>query len=106
MFAVITSGGKQYLVKKGDQLKLEKLAGEPGSNISFDSVLLMSKDKEGKEITLGQPTIANAKVEAKIIESGKDKKVTVLKYKPKKRYRVKKGHRQQYTKVEITGIKG
>ncbi|MFH1182912.1 MAG: 50S ribosomal protein L21 [Candidatus Moraniibacteriota bacterium] len=106
MFAVIATGGKQYLVKRGDLLKLEKLAGEPGSNISFDSVLLLSKDNEGKEITLGQPSVASAKVEAKIIESGKDKKITVLKYKPKKRYRVKKGHRQWYTKVEITGIEG
>jgi len=105
MFAVIATGGKQYLVKKGDLLKLEKLEGEPGSNTSFDSVLLLGKDDEGKEIVLGDPEVKGAKVNAKIIESTKGKKVTVFKYKPKKRYRVKKGHRQWETKVEITDIR-
>jgi large subunit ribosomal protein L21 len=104
MFAVIAIGGKQYLVKKGNSLKLEKLEGEPGSNISFDSVLLLGKDDKGKEMILGRPNIAGAKVEAKIVAVGKEKKVTVFKYKPKKRYRVKKGHRQNYTEVEITDI--
>ena len=106
MFAVIETGGKQHLVKKGDLVKIEKIKGEEGSNISFDSVLLYSKDEQGKEAVVGQPNVEGAKVEAKIIESGKDKKVAVFKYKPKKRYRVKKGHRQWHTKVEITDIKG
>lgn len=106
MFAVIETGGKQYLVRKGDSLKLEKLTGEPGATIAFGPVLLLSEDQKGSKIALGQPEVKNAEVKAKIIESGKGKKVTVFKYKPKKRYRVKKGHRQQYTKVEITGIEG
>lgn len=103
-WAVIETGGKQYLVKKGDLLQIEKIEGEAGSNISFDSVLLLSKDEEGKELTLGNPLLKDVKVKAKIVELGKEKKVTVFKYKPKKRYRVKKGHRQQYAKVEITEI--
>lgn len=103
-WAVIETGGKQYLVKKGDLLQIEKIEGEVGSNVSFDSVLLLSKDEAGKELTFGNPLVKDAKIEGKIVELGKDKKVTVFKYKPKKRYRVKKGHRQQYAKVEITGI--
>jgi len=106
MWAVIETGGKQFRVKTGDLLKVEKIEGEEGSNISFDSVLLLSKDAEGKELTVGNPYLKDVKVKAKIIEVGKEKKVTVLKYKPKKRYRIKKGHRQSYTKVEIIGIEG
>jgi len=105
MWAVIETGGKQFQVKKGDVLEIEKIEGKVGSNISFDSVLLLSKDAKGKELSLGSPYLKNAAVEAKIIELGKGKKVTMLKYKPKKRYRVKKGHRQPYVKVEITEIK-
>jgi len=104
MWAVIETGGKQALVKKGDQLLVEKIGGEKGSNITFDSVLLLSKDETGKDLVVGNPQVKDAKVNAKILETGKGKKVTVLKYKPKKRYRVKKGHRQTHTKVEITDI--
>jgi len=104
MWAVIETGGKQSLVKKGDQLQVEKLGGEVGSNISFDSVLLLSKDETGKDLTVGNPKVKDARVTAKIIETAKGKKITVFKYKPKKRYRVKKGHRQTHTKVEITDI--
>lgn len=103
-WAVIETGGKQYLVKKGDLLQIEKVEGEEGSNISFDSVLLLSKDEAGKELTIGSPVVKDASVKAKIVELGKDKKITVLKYKPKKRYRIKKGHRQSYAKVEILEI--
>lgn len=104
MWAVIETGGKQLRVKSGDLLKVEKIEGKVGANITFDSVLLLSKDEEGKDLQIGKPYLEKAKVEAKIIEEGKEKKVTVFKYKPKKRYRVKKGHRQSYTKVEITNI--
>jgi len=104
MWAVIETGGKQSLVKKGDQLLVEKIEGKEGSNITFDSVLLLSKDEIGKNLVVGDPQVKDAKVQAKILETGKGKKITVFKYKPKKRYRVKKGHRQAYTKVEITDI--
>jgi large subunit ribosomal protein L21 len=106
MWAVIETGGKQQLVKKGNQLLVEKIEGKEGSNITFDSVLLLSKDETGKDLVVGDPRVKNAKVTAKIIETAKGKKVTVFKYKPKKRYRVKKGHRQTHTKVEITDILG
>jgi len=105
LWAVIEAGGKQFCVKKGDLLKVEKIGGNVGSNISFDSVLLLSKDEAGQELLVGAPYLKDVKVAAKIVELGKEKKVTVFKYKPKKRYRVKKGHRQQYAKVEITDIK-
>lgn len=104
MWAVIETGGKQFRVKTGDLLKVEKIEGEKGSNISFDSVLLLSKDEEGKELIMGNPHLKGVKVKAKIVDAGKEKKVTVLKYKPKKRYRVKKGHRQNFTEVEIVSI--
>jgi large subunit ribosomal protein L21 len=104
MWAVIETGGKQSLVKKGDQLLVEKLEGEAGSSITFDSVLLFSKDETGKDLVIGNPQVKDAKVQAKILETAKGKKVTVFKYKPKKRYRVKKGHRQTHTKIEVTDI--
>jgi len=106
MWAVIETGGKQFCVKKGDVLEIEKIKGEKDSSISFEKVLLFGKDKEGKELDLGNPYLENVTVKAKILELGKGKKVTVFKYKPKKRYRVKKGHRQEYAKVEITDIEG
>jgi len=104
-WAVIETGGRQFRVEEGDILKVEKIKNDKESSTVFDSVLLLSKDKEGKEVILGTPLLKGAKVTAKILETGKEKKITVFKYKPKKRYRVKKGHRQEYTKVEIMGIK-
>ncbi len=97
MKAVIKTGGKQYLVSKGDQIKIEKIDQEEGSEITFSDVLLMG-DK------IGTPTVTGAKVQGKILKQDKYKKVIIFKYKPKKRYKVKKGHRQPYTLVEITKI--
>ncbi|MCX6766313.1 MAG: 50S ribosomal protein L21 [Candidatus Moranbacteria bacterium] len=101
MLAVIKTGGKQYLVKKGDKIKVEKLAGEAGDKIEFSEVLFLGSDKEVK---VGTPFLKDAKVEGKILKQGKRKKVTGVKHKAKKRYKVKFGHRQNFTEVEITKI--
>ena len=99
-FAIIKTGGKQYKVAQGDVLMIEKL--EPtGESFVFDQVLLMA---DGEAITLGKPLINGATVTAKVIESGKDKKKMVFRYKSKTRYHKKKGHRQPYTKVQIVKI--
>ena len=102
MFSVIETGGKQYKVSVGDKIKVEKIEGEAGSKIEFDKVLLLSSD-EG--VKIGEPYVDKAKVTAEIISQKKDKKKIVFKYKPKKRERTKKGHRQPYTEVKITEIK-
>lgn len=100
-FAVIQTGGKQYLVSKGNKIQVEKLAGEAGDKITFDQVLATISDKEYK---LGKPMLDGASVEAKIVKQGRGKKIHVLKYKPKSKYRRKIGHRQAYTEIEITKI--
>ena len=102
MWAVIESGGKQYKVSVGDIVEVEKIKGEKGSNIELGPVLLYSKD--GKDTVIGSPTVDKVKVKAKILEEGKKDKVVILKHKPKKRYKIKKGHRQTFTRLEITGI--
>jgi len=102
MLAVIKTGGKQYIVTPGQKLKIEKLEGEAGTAVNFDEVLLVEKDD--KKVEIGQPTVKGAKVAAKIVEQTKGPKVIAYKYKAKKRYHLKKGHRQQLTEVEITGI--
>ena len=103
MFAIIKTGGKQYRVAKGDVLKVEKLAklNKAGDKIAFDKVLMIS-DKA--KITLGKPFIAKAKVEASLVRNFKDKKIDVLKYKNKTRYRRHYGHRQQLAEVMIEKI--
>jgi len=103
MFAVIEAGGKQYRVAQGDKLKVEKMETEEKVDFVFDKVLLVNTDKG---IKVGSPYVKGAKVEAKILRDGKAKTVVVFKYKPKKRYRVKKGHRQRFTEVEIVKISG
>jgi len=100
MLAVIKTGGKQYLVKKGDKIKVEKLEGNIGDKISFSEVLFLSD----KEMKVGNPFLKGAVVEGKILKQGKGKKVWGIKHKPKKRYKVKFGHRQNITEVEITKI--
>src|SRR3989344_2642010 len=97
-FAVIETGGKQYGVRLGEKIRVEKLDIEIGKSVVFDRVLLKV---EGKETTVGTPYIEGAKVEANVLETKKDKKKIVFRYHSKTRYRKKKGHRQQYTKVEI-----
>ena len=101
MLAIIKTGGKQYKVKVGDKIKVEKLEGEEGSKIIFSEVLFSGDEKNVK---IGTPTISGAVVEGKILKTAKGKKVTGIKFKPKKRYKVKFGHRQTMTEVEITKI--
>ena len=100
-FAVIKTGGKQYIVSPGEKLKVEKLDAEKNSMVSFDEVLLVV---DGERIEIGTPHVAGAKVEAKIIEQGRAKKLLVFRYRAKSRYRKKRGHRQPYTEVQIEGI--
>ena len=102
MYAVIESCGKQYKVAEGDVVFFEKLDTEEGKKVTFDKVVLVSE--EGK-VQVGNPYVANAKVEGKVISNGRGKKVLVFKYKPKKNERKTRGHRQDYTKVEITSNK-
>ncbi|MBU1179931.1 50S ribosomal protein L21 [Patescibacteria group bacterium] len=97
MLAIIKTGGKQYLLKEGDKIKVEKLEGKENDKIILDNVLLV-EDK------LGAPLVEGAKVEAKILRQGKSKKVTVVKYKPKVRYKKTTGHRQLFTEIEIEKI--
>jgi large subunit ribosomal protein L21 len=101
MFAVIKTGGKQYVVAPGDKIKIEKLDEEEGKEIIFDEVLLLEKSKK---LEIGTPIIKNAKVIAKVLKQGKGNKVIIFKYKAKKRYKVKKGHRQPFTEIEIIRI--
>ena len=102
MYAIIESCGKQYKVAEGDVVFFEKLDTEEGKKVSFDKVILVSD--EGK-VEIGNPYVKGAKVEGKVVAHGKGKKIIVFKYKAKKNYRRKQGHRQPYTKVEITAVK-
>src|SRR6056297_3417958 len=101
MYAIIKTGRKQYKVKEGQILKIEKLHASEGENVEFDKVLTV-KNNDG--VKFGRPYIKDAKVKGKILENGKRKKVVVFKYKPKSRYRKKTGHRQPYSKVLIENI--
>lgn len=103
MFAVIKTGGKQYKVSAGEVLKVEKLEGEVGAEIAFGEVLLRANE-EGTDVSVGAPLLEGASVKAKILEQGRAKKITIIKYKPKVRYRRKQGHRQPFTKVEIVAV--
>ena len=102
MYAVIESCGKQYKVAEGDVVFFEKLDAEEGKKVTFDKVILVSE--EGK-VQVGNPYVKGVKVEGKVVAHGKGKKIIVFKMKAKKNYRRKQGHRQPYTKVEITAIK-
>ena len=103
VFAVIMTGGKQYKVSAGDTLKIERLAGDLkiGDKVVFDKVLLTD---DGSATKVGAPTLAGVSVEAKLIEEGKNKKVSVVKYLQKSRYLRMRGHRQPYARVEIDSI--
>ncbi|PIR93760.1 50S ribosomal protein L21 [Candidatus Falkowbacteria bacterium CG10_big_fil_rev_8_21_14_0_10_39_11] len=104
-FAVIKTGGKQYKVSEGEQLKIEKIPGEAGDKVSFDQVLLIS-DATGEKVDLGQPFLDGKTVEAEIIEQARARKINVVKYKAKVRYHKVYGHRQHFTKVRILKIGG
>jgi len=101
VYAVIQTGGKQYRVQQGDVIFVEKLDRQAGDTVSFDEVLLVAKDGA---TTVGAPTVLGAKVEGKVLSQVKGKKIVVYKYKSKKNERKKQGHRQPYTKVEITSV--
>lgn len=102
MYAIIESCGKQYKVAEGDVVFFEKLDTEEGKKVTFSNVVLVS---DGEKIEIGNPYVKGYKVEGKVVAHGKGKKIIVFKYKAKKNYRRKQGHRQPYTKVEITSIK-
>lgn len=102
MYAVISSGGKQYRVEPGQVLRLEKMAGEAGDKVDLGPVLMLGGEGEPQ---VGQPYLDSAKVEATILEQGKARKIVVFKKKRRKGYRVKRGHRQQFTAVRIEAIK-
>ncbi|MDI9490626.1 MAG: 50S ribosomal protein L21 [Clostridiaceae bacterium] len=101
MYAIIKTGGKQYKVAEGDEIYIEKLEGEAGDEIVFDQVLALSKDDD---LQVGSPIVEDASVKAEIVKHGKGKKITIFKYKAKKGYRRRQGHRQPYTCVKITQI--
>ena len=101
MYAIIETGGKQYKVSQGDVVFIEKLDAEENAEITFDKVLMAG---EGDSVKVGTPTVEGATVSAKVLKNGKAKKVVIFKMKRKKNERKRKGHRQPYTKVEITAI--
>ena len=103
MYAIIATGGKQYKVEEGQTLDVELLHAEAGETVEIDSVLMLYQDGE---IVTGKPYVEGAKVSLKVVENGKAPKIVVFKYKPKKNYRRKKGHRQPYTRVTVESIVG
>ena len=102
MYAVVNSGGKQYKVQQGQVLRVEKIPGDVGNPVTFERVLMFS---DGENVSIGQPELEDVAVEGHIVEQGKAKKIIVFKYKKRKRYRRKKGHRQEFTAVMIDDIK-
>lgn len=103
MYAIIKTGGKQYRVQEGDSIFVEKLAADVDSEVVFDQVLAVVNDGDVK---VGAPVVEGAKVTAKVLEQGKQKKIRIFKYKAKSNYRRRMGHRQPYTKVSIEKIEG
>jgi large subunit ribosomal protein L21 len=101
MYAIIETGGKQYCVREGDALNVEKLAGEAGAEVVFDRVLLVGT---ADGVKVGQPVVPGARVVGRVLSQGRGKKIIVFKYKPKKNYRRKQGHRQPYTRVLVEKI--
>jgi large subunit ribosomal protein L21 len=103
MYAVVETGGKQYRVTPGEELAVERLDGVKGDEIVFDRVLLVGGEGEAR---VGTPLVEGATVKAKVVHQGRHKKIVVFKYKKRKRYRVKTGHRQPFTLVRINAIEG
>lgn len=100
MYAIMKTGGKQYVVEEGKVISIEKLDVEEGAEVTFDEVLLVS----GDDVKIGQPNVAGAKVTGKVLEQGKERKIRIFKYKAKSNYRRRQGHRQPFTKVKIEKI--
>jgi len=103
MYAVIRTGGKQYRVREGSRLAVEKLDAEPGATVEFDQVLLVSDDSG---VRIGAPFLSGSKVTAVVQEQGKGRKVGIVKFRRRKGYKRMKGHRQPYTRIQVTGIQG
>ena len=101
MYAVISTGGKQFRVKEGQRINVEKLNSEPGDIVSFDQVLMLG---EGADVHIGNPIVPAAKVTAEVIEHKRDKKIKIVKLKRRKHHMKRMGHRQNYTTIEITAI--
>jgi len=101
MYAVVATGGKQYKVEEGDILRVEQIAGDVGTDVAFDRILIFS---DGENVKVGQPEVDGVTVHGQIVAQGKSKKVLVFKYKRRKRYRRKQGHRQPFTAVRIDRI--
>ena len=101
MYAVVNTGGKQYKVQQGEILRVEKIPGDVGSPVKFERILMFS---DGENVSIGQPVLENVAVEGHIVEQGRAKKIIVFKYKKRKRYRRKAGHRQDFTAVQIDSI--
>ena len=101
MYAVIATGGKQYLVHKGDQIQVEKLALAPGKTIEFDQVLLLA---DGDDVSIGTPYVEGGRVTAEVQENARARKVEIIKFKRRKQHMKRMGHRQYYTQVKITDI--
>ena len=100
MYAIIEAGGKQYKAEQGKFVKVEKIAGEVGEAVEFKTLMIV----DGENTVIGTPVVEGASVDATVVKNGKAKKIIVFKYKPKKKYRKKQGHRQPYTKVTIKSI--
>lgn len=103
MYAVVKTGGKQYKVKEGQMLKIEKIDAAAGTSVDLEVLLIAGEN--GEAVKVGKPNVSGAKVSAKVVEQGKADKIRVVKYKPKSRYTRVAGHRQPYTKVSIESIK-
>jgi len=103
MYAVIKTGGKQYKVAAGDKLKVEKLAGEVGSKVVLDKILMLA---DGETVTIGSPLVAGAKVNATLVSHGRGDKVMIFKFRRRKHYRKTQGHRQSYTEILIDDVNG
>ncbi len=101
MYAVFKTGGKQYRVSTGDVLKVEKIEAEKGATLELDQVLMVG---EGEDVKIGTPYLEGGKVTATVIDQGRHKKIKIIKFKRRKNYRRKAGHRQYFTQIEITGI--
>ncbi len=103
MFAVIETGGKQYLIKTGDSLRVEKLDAEAGKEVVFDKVLLLAKE-DGSDVQMGTPYLEGVSIAATVEEQGRSKKLRVVKFKRKVRYKRVRGHRQHFTKVKVKKV--
>ncbi|MFH1286221.1 MAG: 50S ribosomal protein L21 [Candidatus Magasanikbacteria bacterium] len=104
MFAVIETGGKQYLIETGSEFKIEKIETEPGKELVFDKVLLLAKE-DGSDVKIGTPYLEGVSIAATALEQGRNKKIRVIKFKRKVRYKRTIGHRQHFTKVKVKEVK-